>query len=73
MGKRICATCDWYSRETMSCKNENSIICTTGEGGSRPHWENYELEFWGKEVQYSSGTELKFCPCCGRELEGEER
>ena len=27
----------------------------------------------GKEVRYSSGTELKFCPCCGRELKGEER
>lgn len=43
MGKRTCATCDWYSLETMSCKNENSIICTTGEGGSCPHWENYDL------------------------------
>lgn len=27
----------------------------------------------GKEVRYSSGTELKFCPYCGRELKGEER
>lgn len=27
----------------------------------------------GKEVRYSSGRELKFCPCCGRELKGEER
>lgn len=33
MGKRVCAACDWYSRETMSCKNENSIICAAGEGG----------------------------------------
>ena len=73
MGKRICATCDWFSRETMSCKNENSIICATGEGGSCPHWENYNLEFWGKEVRYSNGKERKFCPFCGREMKGEER
>ena len=26
----------------------------------------------GKEVRYSSGMELKFCPYCGRELKGEE-
>lgn len=51
MGKRICATCDWYSRETMSCKNENSIICATGEGaiGMSPCadlCEECEEEFW---------------------------
>lgn len=39
------------------------------------HAEKYPIleRMQGKEVRYSSGTELKFCPYCGRELKGEER
>ena len=45
MGKRICAACDWYSRETMSCKNENSIICAAGERDRVPIGKTMTLSF----------------------------